>query len=367
MMSTTTSWGLCLMLGLLLPRLAAMQAPAGQPVPPPGEYAAAWTVAFDAAVPVFVTASPTVVVVSGPATPATGRALEDGEVVWTTDDAVSDVVPVAGDDLVFLASATRFEARDAATGAARWTATLQAPVARTPAWVPGGLVVATRAGLEAYRTNGAGAWQLPLTGIATDPVIAQGTIVVGLESQEIVALALADGTERWRATLTGRPMALSAGGDRVYATAADGAWFAYDLTDGSRQWRFPTRVSAVGPPLVGDDLVYLVLLDNTVQAFDRGSGNRRWIAPLANRPSAGPHLGADAVVVPVSDGGVLAVPLATEAHEPGRLFDLPDDVTGAAFESAAVSRDGAMVFVLTSSLEAPGFRLTALRRGADRD
>ena len=357
-LAPTRCWGVGLGLVLALPLLTSPRASNGQAVPAPDAYAVQWTERFDAGLPIFVVSTPAAVVVAGADTPAAGRSHDDGTVLWTSD-ATTDVAPAAAEGLVFLASGQRFDVLDAATGARRWSAALRHPVARTPGWVDGGVVVATRNGVEAFRTTGATAvWAIDLPGIVTDPVVAGGAVFVGLESGHLVALALATGAERWRAVLPAPATGITAADSRLFFATLDGSWFAYAQSDGRRLWQARARVGAVGRPVAGGEHVYLAFLDNTVQAFDRSTGNRRWVALLDDRPTAAPSLLGSNVVLPTPDGGLLAVTAGAAAPDARRLLAAPDDMTGATFQALAVDAAAGGVYLLTSGTDAPGFRLT---------
>lgn len=346
----------------MIPGVGAIRAPLGQSVPAGSVYAAAWAADFAAEPPVFVAASAAMVVTAGPTTDAIGWRPADGAPAWSATGARASVPPIIGDDLVFLIHGRTLRAFHAVAGAEAWRAMLRGDAVAAPAWIAGALVVPTAAGIEAFRTNGTAVWHVPMPGIATRPVLHDGVVYVGLEAPAVVALTLADGMERWRRALpaTPGPLAVVGGASLVFGVS-DGAWMAYAL-DGQRRWAYAPRQAAIGAAAADDRFIYLAMFDNTIQAFDRQSGNRRWVEALDDRPVSGPMPSGGELLVPTSAGSVLAVDVTQGEHPVRRAFQVADDLTGAAYESAALGPAGTL-YLIVSAQEEPGFRLHAIARG----
>ncbi len=75
----------------------------------------------------------------------------------------------------------------------------------------------------------------------TPPVVVGDTVVVGDQSGQLRAYSLADGTRRWKGTLTGRAgwSELSTDGARIYGVA-DCTLYALDATNGTELWHTST-------------------------------------------------------------------------------------------------------------------------------
>lgn len=174
----------------------------------------------------------------------------------------------------------------------RWEATLPTADsdstydrASSPAVAGDRVVVATGGGVSALRfRDGAEAWRVgsvtPNTTPSTrgydqeyvPPVVAGGdTVLVGGEDG-LVALALEDGSERWRyeGATSFRTPAVHDG--TVYAGSGDGV-VAVDAADGTELWTQTVGVDA-GLPAVADGAV--VVTDDETVALEAASGETRW-------------------------------------------------------------------------------------------
>lgn len=129
----------------------------------------------------------------------------------------------------------------------------------------------------------------------------------------VAALALADGSERWTASITGDVdggLALADG--TVYVQGTHGLW-AFAAADGTEQWEFDpdglTSVETV-PTVAGDD-VY-VAADDRVRCLATGDGSEHWLFETEEGAdvTAGPARTGDAVVVGCENGRVYALEAA---------------------------------------------------------
>lgn len=131
------------------------------------------------------------------------------------------------------------------------------------------------------------------------------------DSGELVALEVADGTERWRVTTgpvsTSGPPAVSE--DIVVAGTRTGGLVAHRRSDGRRRWTFDTGGDDVSWPAVSrrGDTVFVGSSDGSLYAVNAGDGSRRWRVKLGRGRPNPAVVGSDAVYVTNSDGAVLAI------------------------------------------------------------
>ena len=198
--------------------------------------------------------------------------LATGSQRWSVDvGSRVSASPVLVGRLVILADEDgAVHAISAADGSQAWTAETDGPITGSPAAVGDDIVVATT-GTHAYRLDaptGNQVWSVDIGGATTRSVtVDDDTAYLGLEG-DIVAIALSDGRERWRATIAasgnvGTPTIV---GDLVYAATgidgepADAGVAAIDATSGEVRWRYtsPTHATVYTPavmtPSAGVDL-----------------------------------------------------------------------------------------------------------------
>lgn len=334
---------------------------AGPQVPAKEAWVEAWSESFDAQEPLELTATASVVLVSGRQAPLQARAVDDGRVLWASE-IVATAPPAVGDGLVFVSRADQLLALDEVTGGERWRADIPG-LRHAPATGSGRVVVVTAdevAALDAL--TGDTLWRRPMAGAAVAPVVSGDLVYVGSAEPRLAAFPVADGpSPRWSVRLETTPLAMTGSAAGVFFGGEDGAAYGYRAKDGRLLWRFPIHVSAIGAPVIANDRVHVAFFDNTVRAFDRDIGNLRWLEPLSDRPMAGLAALGDQLVLPTTTGDLLTVALADGTE--GRLLAGPSDLERA-FEGLAVAPDGDTLFLLTSSHDTLPFRLTALRREA---
>lgn len=130
------------------------------------------------------------------------------------------------------------------------------------------------------------------SGYTMVPVRAGETVYSGgsypdADSGELVALDVADGTERWRVTTgpvsTSGPPAVTE--DVVVAATRTGGLVAHRRSDGRRRWTFDAGGDDVSWPAVsrGGDAVFVGSSDGFLYAVDVGDGSQRWRVKLARR------------------------------------------------------------------------------------
>ena len=167
---------------------------------------------------------------------------ETGETVWEQSlDGRTVAAPTVADESVVVADETgTVRALDAASGDERWHATVATRVQQSVAVDDGVAIVAHETGVASLSLGDGGErWTTDLGGDPTAPILTDDAVLVGT-GRDVVALARADGTERWRVStrersytdvflggVTGSPVAVD--GTVLVATQAGDV---YALDDG---------------------------------------------------------------------------------------------------------------------------------------
>jgi outer membrane protein assembly factor BamB len=120
--------------------------------------------------------------------------------------------------------------------------------------------------------------------LESSPLAVDGTLYIGTDKTDLVALRASDGRIRWRFDSPGAIKASPSYHDgRVFVADYQSAMFALDATTGKPLWR--TNTSKVAPfgkggffssPAVAFGRVYAARNDGTVYAFDEKTGKVDW-------------------------------------------------------------------------------------------
>jgi outer membrane protein assembly factor BamB len=192
------------------------------------------------------------------------------------------------------------EALDAASGEATWRVPLPAPAVGAPAVTGDAVLVALESGdvVAAAVRDGTVRWRAALGHRPRGPVSAQPEgHLLALDDGRIVRLAPEDGHMLWEQRLDRPATAVTGWRDRVYVGSLDNFFYCLDARNGRIRWRWRTGADVVGLAVVDSDRVYFVSLDNLARALDRNTGVQRWKGPLAARPIAGPLLVGDTLLL----------------------------------------------------------------------
>jgi outer membrane protein assembly factor BamB len=226
-------------------------------------------------------------------------------------------------------------ALDAATGALKWRHMLGSPARAAPTVADGKLFIPLLGDrLAAHAADdGRRLWsyqasqsQTSVLGLPS-PAYADGFIVAGFSSGELVALRAATGAVVWVDSLAsghgrGSSSDLSAihgmpviQDGRVYAVGLGGLLLALDLRSGRRLWE--RDVASADTPCVAGDWIYVLSTDSEVAALSRLDGSVAWVTQLQKFDDEkkkkdqiewmGPLLAADRLVVASSNAQALAV------------------------------------------------------------
>ena len=154
---------------------------------------------------------------------------------------------------------------------------------------------------------------------AFQPALAGDSVVAAARDGTVVSFGIADGRERWRATL-GAGLSGGVGADSRLAVVAsdEGEVFALGAADGALRWRARVSSEVLAAPRVHGGLVLVRSADSRIFAFGAEDGKRRWAyqrAPtsLMVRTPAGITPQADSLYAGFSGGRLVALSLANGA------------------------------------------------------
>jgi outer membrane protein assembly factor BamB len=227
--------------------------------------------------------------------------LERGTIRWSLDIATA-FTPATGGGLVFTVSDQVIEARDAQTGASRWTTPLPGGAAVPLFYDTGWLLASTTAGdLAALRaSDGTVVWRrqlgAPLSG---PPGPALDRLYLSLEDNRLVSLLLTNGEIVWSRALPARVTSVLALEDQLVVGTAAKRVMSIELKDGRERWGWNVGGDISGTPAADDKRIYFAARDNVLRAVDRKSGNLRWKANLGSRPAGGPLRLPDTLLMPM--------------------------------------------------------------------
>ena len=185
-------------------------------------------------------------------------------------------------------------------------------------------------------------WRRKLGGhLESSPMAAEGTLFLGTDTTDVVALRAADGAPRWRTNL---PAAIKASPSlhdgRLYVADYESSMYGLDAASGKVLWR--TNTSKQPPygeggffssPAVGFGHVYAARDDGTVFALDEKTGKVDWSfdagGPVYGSPALAEVPGTPATVyIGAENGRFYALDAAT--GKPRWHYDVGGPVPGTA-------------------------------------
>ena len=223
-------------------------------------------------------------------------------------------------------------ALDAATGDVLWRQPLGTPARSAPTVADGRLYVTTLEDklLSFAADTGKPGWTYQAATVQTtllgegNPAVAEGFVVAGFGSGDLIAVRADSGALAWSDNLSSARgqtslVDLSAvnaapviANGRVYAIAAGGVFACDDLRSGRRLWEREVGGSQV-PWLAGDSL-FIVTQEQALAALDARDGQPFWVDELERYHDAkdqsgpvhwvGPVLAGDQLIVASSDNQV---------------------------------------------------------------
>ncbi|MGX7953137.1 outer membrane protein assembly factor BamB family protein [Tsuneonella sp. HG249] len=189
-------------------------------------------------------------------------------------------------------------ALDANTGSQVWKVKPAGPLRGAPTLAFGSVYVMTQDnqvvalsasdGKLLWNESGATA-QTGLFGVAS-PAAAQGTVISGFSSGELVAYRYENGRTLWADALARTSISTEVGAlsdidadpiidsGRVYALGQGGRMAAYELVTGQRIWEL--NLAGISTPAVAGEWIFALTDDARLLAIARGNGRVRWITDL---------------------------------------------------------------------------------------
>ncbi|MFF3941047.1 outer membrane protein assembly factor BamB family protein [Streptomyces phaeofaciens] len=187
--------------------------------------------------------------------------------------------------------------------------------------------------------------------VSSEPAVAGGTVYVGSEDSNLYAVDAGTGEQRWT-FLTGKSRSSSAtvadgvvyvggGGDVTIRLGGgsndyeDGYLYAVDAVTGKQRWKFTTNSRVEESPTAADGLVYACALSGTVYAVDAGTGKQRWKFVTRGLLSSAAAVVDGVVYVSSEDSNLYALDAATGRQRwkfaTGKYVSAPTVVDGTAY------------------------------------
>ncbi|MEM6849701.1 MAG: PQQ-binding-like beta-propeller repeat protein [Pseudomonadota bacterium] len=263
-------------------------------------------------------------------------------------------------------------ALDPSSGDVRWTRDLDTPVRSAPSAGSGKVFVVSQRN-EVFAVNQAdGTEAFTYAGIpeqaglmtVSSPALTGETVVVPYSSGEVMAFSIESGEPKWQnfVTRSSRTMSVAGltdvsgspviDGGTVYATGVSGRTVAVALSDGTERWR--ADVGSAHTPVVSGDAVFLVDVGNRMVALSRADGSKLWVTQLPQPKKkrdlaySGPVLAGGALYSISNNGRMARVDPAS-----GRLIE--DRTIGVKGFTSPIVASGQMIIVSDAG------EITALR------
>ncbi|MBW8783882.1 MAG: PQQ-binding-like beta-propeller repeat protein [Novosphingobium sp.] len=198
---------------------------------------------------------------------------------------------------------------DSRTGAEQWRVKIPEPLRGAPTLSYGSVFVMTQNN-EIYALNaadGSPVWnetasigQAGVFGVAA-PAAAQGTVIAGYSTGELVAYRYENGRQLWSDALARTSLATTVGvltdidadpiidHGRVYALGQGGRMAAYELVSGQRIWEL--NLAGISTPAVAGDWIFALTDDARLLCIARTTGKVRWSTQLEHYRNPGKKSG----------------------------------------------------------------------------
>lgn len=164
------------------------------------------------------------------------------------------------------------------------------------------------------------------------PVVSGQTLFIGDPQGDLLALNVANGTQRWAQQLTAPSSGIGLGcfgpsrpssaiygtasisGDLVYATSYNGKAYAFSAADGSKKWEFPAGNDKLGPivsgPVASGNIIIFGDTNGKVYAVGATDGLLKWTFNAGGKVWSTPAVDGSTAYVAALDGRVYALSLS---------------------------------------------------------
>jgi len=256
---------------------------------------------------------------------------------WTFEAGapIGSQVAVVGGVVYVVSTDGVVHALDLDTGTERWKSSIGAETFASPSVVDGLVIIGASDGSHAFAvTDGSPAWFTPETGdVHGCPAIAGHTAVFASHSGTATALDTKTGAVLWSRPMRAADDSSVAAADGVAVLGLqNGVVVALAIADGTERWRSDTGDGArVGTLAVADDRVFVPTLDGGsagsrhITALDLATGHLLWrFASPGDKPAYAPAIADGRAIVDGEDGSVTALEPATgavlwQSKAPGRV------------------------------------------------
>ncbi len=244
-------------------------------------------------------------------------------------------------------------ALDAADGKVLWKVKPAGPLRGSPTIAFNSVFVMTQSNqlFSLNAADGAQQWnraasvgQTGVFGVAA-PAAAQGTVIAGFSTGELIAYRYENGRELWTDALARTSLSTTVGvltdidadpiidRSRVYALGQGGRMAAYELVTGQRIWEL--NLAGISTPAISGDWIFTLTDDARLLCIARSSGKVRWLTQLAKFENekkkngaifwSGPVLAGDKLWFVNSNGQVFSAAVAD--GQPVLVTDLKTPIT----------------------------------------
>lgn len=277
------------------------------------------------------------VIVYSPDATVTALSVGNGGRAWSTNlrpEKEGDVASGGGAAIdggkVFVATGYgTLAALDLGSGKELWKTELDIPARGSPTATAGKVFVVNQSNevVAVNQADGTEVWTyrgIPETAgllSTANPSVSGDTIVVPMSSGEVLALSVSTGEPKWIDSVTRSTRTLAVAGltdvsgspvidgGTVYATGIGGRTIAVSLTTGQRTWE--QNVGSASTPIVSGTGVFLIDLEGRIVALEKSTGKTAWRTALPQKKKGrfawnGPVLAGNSLWM-ISNEGVLVV------------------------------------------------------------
>lgn len=192
--------------------------------------------------------------------------------------------------------------------------------------VGGGLLLARRDGsLERWDENLEPLWRIDIgAAVTTPPLLHRGEVIVLDGEGRLHAVALADGSARFRADLGSKATAPAASHGILLLQERNGELHGFSLSSHDTLWSYGLEGETYSGPAVWDGRVYAASWARTLHCLSLRTGDDLWTRPLPGGVTASPVVASGVVWVVTETGELLGFDARTgDARARERIAGAP--------------------------------------------